>query len=264
MRSRLNPVHSTVSTDSVVAPPLFSRAVQTSNGNRRAYDEQGFLLLRDALPRSAVDELLGRWLELVADGTDRSFDDPYAGEIVEYFRENPDRLSWAYDAIREHPWLTELATLPQITDPVKEILGPGVNLMKKIVFRVDVPGETKELAHWHQDHFYVRGDEHAVTAWVPLQDTPFELGPLGVMPGSHREGLFEHDLEIGKRHVPRSALDREIRLVQTQTGDILLFHSLLVHSSNLNLSDRIRYSIQARYSRASVEVDPGMKGAIPV
>ena len=243
---------------------LSSRAVRGANRNPETYERQGFLLLRGALPRSAVDELFERWLELLADGTGRAFDDPLDGEIIGYFRDNPERLSWAYDAIRETPWLSELGARPEITEPVKAILGPDIVLMKKVVFRVDVPGETKELAHWHQDHFYVGGDEHAVTAWIPLQDTPFERGPLGVMPGSHRDGLFEHDLEIGKRHVPRAALDREMRLVQTKVGDLLLFHALLVHTSNLNLSDSIRYSVQARYSRASERVDPGMQGAIPV
>jgi phytanoyl-CoA hydroxylase len=238
--------------------------VEVATAIPETYEGQGFVLLRHALPRTAVEELRGHWLDLIEEGSGRRFEDALAGEIVDFFREHRDQLSWAYDAIRERPWLEELATRSEITDPVKEILGPDVVLMKKIVFRVDVPGETRELAHWHQDHFYVRGDEHAVTAWIPLQDTPFEKGPLGVMPGSHSNGLLDHDLEIGKRHVPRAVLDREIRLVQTHAGDILLFHALLVHTSNLNLSDGIRYSIQARYSRASEAVDPGMGGSIAV
>jgi ectoine hydroxylase-related dioxygenase (phytanoyl-CoA dioxygenase family) len=78
------------------------------------------------------------------------------------------------------------------------------------------------------------------------------------MPASHLEGPLIHDLEIGKRHVPRAALGREIRLVEMSVGDLLIFHSHLVHSSNLNVSESVRYSVQARFVPTGGAVDAGM------
>jgi ectoine hydroxylase-related dioxygenase (phytanoyl-CoA dioxygenase family) len=49
-----------------------------------------------------------------------------------------------------------------------------------------------------------------------------------------------------------------------EKGDLLLFDSLLLHSGNLNMSEGIRYSIQARYTPAGGPVDPGMGGSVPV
>ena len=61
-------------------------------------------------------------------------------------------------------------------------------IRSKIPLRFDLPGVSRELAIWHQDYWYVKGNVDVVTAWVPMQDTPYELGCVMVMPGSHKLG----------------------------------------------------------------------------
>ncbi|MEZ4698142.1 MAG: phytanoyl-CoA dioxygenase family protein [Rhodothermales bacterium] len=40
---------------------------------------------------------------------------------------------------------------------------------------------------WHADQYYwPLASEHCVTAWIPLQETPVEMGPLEFSAGSHR------------------------------------------------------------------------------
>jgi ectoine hydroxylase-related dioxygenase (phytanoyl-CoA dioxygenase family) len=49
---------------------------------------------------------------------------------------------------------------------------------------------------WHADQYYwPLATDRCCTAWIPLQDTPLEMGPVAFAPGSQR---FEHgrDLEI--------------------------------------------------------------------
>jgi ectoine hydroxylase-related dioxygenase (phytanoyl-CoA dioxygenase family) len=121
-----------------------------------------------------------------------------------------------------------------------------------------LPLWTKELALWHQDHFYVRGNTEIVTAWIPFQDTDYFNGCLSIMPGSHKLGVVPHDVRVGKKSVPSTIYDREIRLVEMRKGDVLLFNALLLHSGSLNVSSSIRYSLQPRYSPAGRPVDPGM------
>ncbi|GAC1503649.1 MAG: hypothetical protein NVS1B14_09170 [Vulcanimicrobiaceae bacterium] len=49
---------------------------------------------------------------------------------------------------------------------------------------------------WHADQFYWPLDsEETVTAWVPLQNTPLEMGPIAFAAGSQRM-QFGRDLEI--------------------------------------------------------------------
>jgi hypothetical protein len=236
----------------------------TASAARARFADQGFSVVPGAVPGDALRALTDGYLAMLRRQTGWDLNDPWRGEIIERFRAEPGEESRIYDDIRTTPLLRDLALSPSIASTVEDVLGGPVELLGKIVFRIDLPHSIGELAYWHQDNFYVKGDVRTVTAWIPLQDTPFERGCLGVMPGSHLDGLLDHDLVIGKRHVPRAALGREIRLAEMEAGDLLLFHSCLVHSSNLNVSDCIRYSVQARFVPLGAPVDPGMGEAIPV
>jgi ectoine hydroxylase-related dioxygenase (phytanoyl-CoA dioxygenase family) len=53
------------------------------------------------------------------------------------------------------------------------------------------------ITPWHADHYYWPLDsDRTITAWIPLQDTPAELGPLEFADGSHRFA-YGRDLPIG-------------------------------------------------------------------
>lgn len=66
------------------------------------------------------------------------------------------------------------------------------------------------ITPWHADQFYWPLDsDRAITAWVPLQETPESMGPIAFAAGSHR---MEHgrDLPISdesERHLQRSLRD---------------------------------------------------------
>ena len=52
------------------------------------------------------------------------------------------------------------------------------------------------ITPWHADQYYWPvSNEHMTTAWIPLQDTPLEMGPLAFCEKSHRFQLGR-DLEI--------------------------------------------------------------------
>jgi len=52
------------------------------------------------------------------------------------------------------------------------------------------------ITPWHADQFYwPLSSDKSVTAWVPLQATPLEMGPLAFAAGSHRM-RFGRDLQI--------------------------------------------------------------------
>lgn len=53
------------------------------------------------------------------------------------------------------------------------------------------------ITPWHADQFYwPLSSNKTITAWVPLQPTPLEMGPIAFAAGSHRM-QFGRDLEIG-------------------------------------------------------------------
>jgi phytanoyl-CoA hydroxylase len=229
------------------------------------YQREGYLMLRNAVPEDLLDELEEKFLGLVAEWGGRHFSSAQSPDLAQFLLENRALERRIYDGIRIFPWLKEFSLAPEITGPVTDLLGKPAGLMSKIPFRMDLPGVVRELAVWHQDYRYVLGNEDVVTAFIPLQDTPFVRGCLMIMPGSHKLGILDHDVEVlGKRHFPSTIFDREVRYAEMKRGDLLLFHSLLLHSLGLNLSSTALLTVQSRYSALSAQTDPGMGDIIPI
>ena len=228
------------------------------------YEKNGYVIIQNALESNKIDNFMEKHLELVNQITGKSFNGPNDPNLIEFYNEHQDIESKVYDSMLKQPWLTEFTKQKEITQPIKEILGNDIGVFSKVVFRMDLPNWTKEFAHWHQDFFYVKGNVNVVTLWIPMQDVRYIHGCLSVMPKTHLLGPIEHDLVIGKKNIPQNIFDNDIKLVEMNKGDILLFSALLLHSSNLNISDKVRYAVQPRYTPLIEEVDAGMGEVIPV
>jgi ectoine hydroxylase-related dioxygenase (phytanoyl-CoA dioxygenase family) len=236
-----------------------------SNNVRMAYQRDGYVHLRGAIAANSLDRVEAGVLSLVREWTGKQVATTRSPEFAELLLADRELERRLYDEVRVLDWVYEFAREGDIVEPVLEVLSEPAGLMAKIPFRIDLPNVTRELAVWHQDYRYVKGNEDIVTAWIPLQDTAYVHGCLMVMPGSQQLGPLEHDVEVlGKRHFPSGIFDREVRYVEMRRGDLLLFNSLLLHSSGVNLSDRARLSLQPRYSKLGAATDESMGRVIPV
>ena len=118
--------------------------------------------------------------------------------------------------------------------------------------RMNIPGEKKFLANWHQDYSSQLRSLNGVVFWSPLVEMNNTLGPVKILVGSHREGLLpvysdnsayglviQNEKKIIKKHQIISPL--------TKPGDLILMDYLTVHSSGKNLSNNILWSMQFRF-----------------
>lgn len=219
--------------------------------DREHYATNGYAVLRGVVDPADLDALEGAFEHYAAD---HDFTDDYP---VEGPMHSPEFAEWLtglssvqlamlYERMKLSQNLKAFSELPELIKPVYDLLDCNVT-PKAARFRMDQPHSTRHLAVWHQDHAYVGGSTDTVTAWVPLQDTPWEMGPLLVKPRSHKYGPLHHDLELNGRKTMRDLTTHEIRMCEMERGDVLLFHSLLLHSGQVNLSDRVRFSVQVRY-----------------
>lgn len=239
--------------------------MQLSESQKADYLNKGYILLKRAISQESLNLLETRFLSLVSEWGGRDFNSAQSPELAEFLLHNRDLERRIYDGIRAFSWLEEFSLQPEITNPIKDILGNNIALMSKIPFRIDLPGVTRELAVWHQDYKYVMGNEEIVTAYTTLQDTPYIRGCLMVMPGSHKLGALNHDAEVlGKRHYPSNIFDREVRYVEMERGDLLLFNALLLHSLGLNLSSTAMLTVQSRYSERDAPTHPAMGKLIAI
>jgi ectoine hydroxylase-related dioxygenase (phytanoyl-CoA dioxygenase family) len=115
----------------------------------------------------------------------------------------------------------------------------------------------------HADQFYwPLASDRAITAWVPLQAVPREMGPIGYYAGSHE---FEH----GRNQPISDASERLVGAAMEQEAFALVDHSFALgevafhlgwtfHRAGPNATKRPRFAMTIIY------IDQGMRLAPPV
>ncbi|WP_375444780.1 phytanoyl-CoA dioxygenase family protein [uncultured Fibrella sp.] len=114
---------------------------------------------------------------------------------------------------------------------------------------------------WHQDYGYWYKNEfllpdQMMSVMVAITDANQENGCLQVIKGSHKMGRVEHGFageQVGasQRYVDLALKTMELVFVELKAGDVLFFHSNILHRSEANLSDKARWSIISCYNRES-------------
>ena len=154
---------------------------------------------------------------------------------------------------------------PRLTDPLVGLLGPdifGINTLfiwKAPEIGIGFP--------WHQDMYYFRQrfkTETTVGTWTSIDRADRENGCLYVIPGSHKEEIYEHDdlegLQQSEFKLARGVRNEEGVALEVDPGSVIWFHSHLLHKSTDNNSHRFRRSYVAHYLGAQAELSNPEKG----
>jgi len=131
------------------------------NNIKDYYNDQGYFLAKGLLANEDFAEIETRARNSISINSKliANLNDP---NWVKLATENPALVTKVYDDMRDDEVFIKLGILPKITDLVSTLI-PSPKLYKKVPFRIDVPFEAKELAFWHQDDFYVKGNDEELT-----------------------------------------------------------------------------------------------------
>ena len=151
-----------------------------------------------------------------------------------------------------------LAERPEIVEVVAGLLGPDLDCFQSQLILKN-PGVIGQP--WHQDSYYFPFDHQPqVGVWVALTEATLGNGCLWVAPGSHTAGrIFEHlpdrrpAANLGYLEVVDQDTSAKIPVLMAP-GDVLVFHSYLMHMSMDNVSDGRRSAMVYHYGRAGTEV----------
>jgi len=170
----------------------------------------------------------------------------------------PENQSLFYDALRYLPCVYRLSASTKIVELCRALGLDFPCVMGSCNMRMDRPNDAKHLFRWHQDTLYLLGSSNAVTIWVPLGKVDRHHGSVGVIPGSHQDGVYPFrkisDKEVTP-HVPLLQRDlsldhrvdeRQEVVIEGDAGDVFVFYQMLLHRSHPNLSDKIRWTCQIR------------------
>jgi len=229
------------------------------------FHEQGYLPLPNLLSPTDLQPLIAE-LEAVVDrkareahaeGRLRNLHEgaPFDRRLAKIAQEIDDPTDlWRAVHGKHHKTAGMFAVLthPALLDVVESLIGPEILAHPQYNLRAKLPHQEATVVPWHQDLGYLRPDADEtliVNFWLPLVDAPMETGALQVIPRSHRWGRIPHEMIGSYLGIPESALpSHEIVDGPTPLGGALLLQEKTVHRSIPNTSDRVRWSLDLRYS----------------
>jgi ectoine hydroxylase-related dioxygenase (phytanoyl-CoA dioxygenase family) len=235
---------------------------------RRAWDQDGFFIARGLI--SVADAKA-----IEAEVIDRIRADPpenHVGQATYFSGDNyliypepepspaavnpEDRISKVFNCHAEG-LSRAAAERPEILDRVAAILGPDLDCFQsQFIFKN--PGVIGQP--WHQDSYYFKFDRQPqVGVWLALSEATLENGCLWVVPGSHRPGMIFNHIPDRRPEALRGYLEIVDQDVSARTptlmqpGDVLFFHSYLMHMSTDNVADYRRSAMVYHYGRAGTQ-----------
>jgi hypothetical protein len=233
---------------------LAHRATVLRDEQRRAFFDQGFLVLPDYVPEGWLQRLRGAMAELLDRSRAVTQSDTIYVLEEGHSRDMPrlHRISSPQD---QHPVFWEFFADPVMTDLAADVVGPDVKFHHA---KLNVKsGKGSQGFGWHQDiPAWPHTDFSPVTIGVYIDGCTDEQGPLTVAEGSHNGPLFSMYDDAGNFVVKIRdndldwLTDDKVRTITGAPGTTLLLNCRAVHGSAPNRASTARPLLLPVYSSA--------------
>ena len=138
----------------------------------------------------------------------------------------------------------KLAKHDSIMSTLEAVAGEPMALAVAHHCWLKLPGSPEQTTRPHQDTFYLPDCPRMWTVWIPLVDTPLDVGPLGIIPRSHETDWHHIDAMTGI-DVPT---DVGWVTEAVKPGAVVMFSAATVHCAWSNVSPKlVRLSLDVRY-----------------
>lgn len=219
---------------------------------RQSYFDTGFLLLDGFLDADWLSRLRAATADMIERSRAVSESDGIFDLEPDHQADDP-RLRRVTSPPMHHPTFEAFAYSGPVVDVAEDLLGPTVRFHhSKLNFKWAHGGEEVK---WHQDiQYWPHTDFSPLTIGVYLEDVDDAMGPMAIVPGSHRGELFDlYDADdrwsgsIAEADLSRVALDTAMPL-KGRAGSITVHNCCSVHGSQPNVSSRSRPLLLQTYS----------------
>ena len=230
-------------------PPLV-----LSQEQREFYFENGYLLLQEFVSRQWLERLREVSKAFIERSRGLTQSDTTLALEPTHSAENP-RLRRLIDPTEHHPIYWEYVSQGPLVDVAEDLLGPAFKFHhSKLNFKWSSGGEEIK---WHQDIQFYPHTNYSVAAFgLYLSDVDDEMGPMGVVPGSHKGEIHDQynacDQWVG--HIGDDALARvdlnKVKWLTGPAGSVTVHSCRTVHGSLPNLSGHARPLLLHTYAAA--------------
>ena len=219
-------------------------------------DRDGYLFIRQLLPRDAVMQVRTRLLKKAAEGgwlDDNSLIESGIANQDAACKDPEEQYMKVFRSLWRDEELHRLRTHPAVLKFFEGIFGePALahpSFVQRNIFpqREDFDFTTQP----HQDKVHIGGDTN-YAIWVPIGDCPVEKGALAVATGSHRFGVLDTRPGSGAGGMDISVpVPGQWVTNSFDAGDVLIFSDQTVHKAMPNRTNELRQSFDARYQPAT-------------
>ena len=166
------------------------------------------------------------------------------------YKKNKKLWVAAYDQVRMLPDIYNIID-KKFIELVSKYSGIKIPAFtSKPVVRVNIPGDIGTgRAETHIDYPSHRGSLNAVTVWFPLQTTDQINGTLKIIPKSHKKKTWKGSIlknTIERKDLSDKKFEKNLVDINLKLGEALIISQFLIHSSGLNKSKYIRFSVDFR------------------
>ena len=229
---------------------------------KQSFKKNGFVVLRNFLKKKELHDLKIDILNLLKIKKKYSNLRFKTAEDIDYYLKKiwfKDRniLRQLMHQIRDLPSFYNFITNKKLLGISKLLLGSKMidACHDACMIRIDTKHDTKRKWDWHQDYSYILGSFPGITGWIPLKDIHHDMGPVKLIPCSHKN-ISKVKIKDNKI-LPLNLKDLKLKnkkIYETEIlqGDVLLFDGLCWHASGNNLNDNnARWVVLPRYSDPS-------------
>lgn len=213
-----------------------------SADQKRFYDENGYLLVENAVTPEELDRLR----EITYGLIDASRGVTESNEVYDLDRGHSaaePRLTRIKLPHKRDPFFWDLILGSRMTEVLTDLLGPHTNLLTSKL-NTKAPGGGRAI-EWHQDWaFYPATNDSLLAFGLMLEDVDEANGPLMVIPGTHKGPVLSHMANgyfAGAIDPDDPLFEKDKAVTLTgKAGDMTVHHVRILHGSAPNMSDRNR------------------------
>ena len=217
---------------------------------KKKFLEQGFCVIKIG-NKKKLERIRQKWIKLFNNISYHNYglkikDDRDLIKL-EKNKKKRDVFVAVFDLLHLDPNIFEISSNKEILKKIKNFGIKFPHHGTRPLTRVDFPNDQKHsFFDVHQDFLYNRHSTNSIVVWIPLQNTSAKNGCLQVCPGTH----INKKLYATKKKSRLIKNVKNFNFIQTNVklGEALIFSEFLVHRSGKNISNKIRFSIQLRFT----------------
>ena len=249
-----------------ISSKLIEETKYLSQTQKQSWNEKGFILIPNFFPEDKCIEINQTVIDIVRSmvGNSEEFNHAYIDRGHIGIREMKpshkienieDEMSKVF-RLHQTGIFNEFIKRDDLLNIVEDILGENIDcFLSQFIFKN--PGAWGQP--WHQDSSYFPFDRAPqVGAWLATSAATKENGCLVILPGSHKEVIHEHlpDDRPGSNYGYTEIKDHDFKKEMPlflNTGDLLLFHSFLMHKSYDNKSNNRRTAMVYHFAETGTD-----------